>query len=282
MKFLVFGVTGCLGTAFQLACDEAGHECVGLSHADVDICDHQSVREIIHDTKPDAILNAVAIVGINPCEEHPVSAFEIHAVATREMCKAAAEVDSIYIQTSTHAVFDGTGTRPYVESDQPGAGNIYALTKHASEILARTWCPRHYVVRFPTMYGARRNASPGFVDKALQWMAEGRELKIADDKIDSPTYARDAALAVLSLVVDERPYGLWHIANEGVVSYYDLIIRLAGLAGFDNTIRRAKDDDFPGLAPTPLYTAMRSEKLPPLRNWEDALTDYVARELSEQ
>ena len=111
-------------------------------------------------------------------------------------------------------------------------------------------------------------------------MADGRDISIADDKIDSPTYAFDAAQAILSLIIDNKPFGLWHIANNGIVSYYEFISYLASLLGVDNKINRAKDTDFPGLAPKPLYTAIRSERLPELRNWKDALADYVAQELS--
>ena len=83
MKFLVFGATGCLGTSFQTLCEEQGHKCVGLSHQDIDIRDHAAVRDRIFESRPDAILNAVAIVGINPCEENPALAFDVHAIATR-------------------------------------------------------------------------------------------------------------------------------------------------------------------------------------------------------
>lgn len=281
MKFLVFGASGCLGTEFQRICDEHDHTVIAPSHTDLDILDVASVGECISRNRPDAILNCVALVGINPCEEQPALAFQMHATAARDVAKAAAAHDCVYIQTSSHAVFDGLASTPYTESDAAKAGSIYALTKLAGERLAETWCPKHYVVRFPTMYGARRNAAPGFVDKTLQWLSEGREPQIATDKVDSPTYARDAAHAVLKLVEDAQPYGLWHIANDGIVSYYDFIVRLAALAGYDNPIHRAKDSDFPGLAPKPLYTAMRSEKLPPLRGWESALEDYVSRELQQ-
>ena len=129
------------------------------------------------------------------------------------------------------------------------------------------------------MYGPRRNASVGFVDKTLKWLADGKVLKIADDKIDSPTYSLDAAKAILALIEDGQPWGLWHVANNGIVSYYEFVSRLASLLGFENRIERAKDQDFPGLAPKPLFTALASEKLPPLRRWEDALTEYVSQVL---
>jgi dTDP-4-dehydrorhamnose reductase len=135
------------------------------------------------------------------------------------------------------------------------------------------------VVRFPTLYGPRRNASFGFVDKVLRWIAEGRELQIAYDKIDSPTYVKDAAEAVLRLVLNKKPYGTYHIANEGIVSYFDFIKQLAALLGATNTVHPVKDADFPSLAPKALKTSMRSVKIEPLRPWKHALEDYVTNDM---
>ena len=139
-------------------------------------------------------------------------------------------------------------------------------------------CPRHYVVRVPTMFGPRRNNALGFVDKMLALMRQGRELRIAADKIDSPTYSMDAARRTLELVRANAPYGLYHAVNQGRVSYYDFIVALRDMAGFDNRITAARDADFPALAHKPLRTAMRSDKLEPMRPWQEALSCYLRDE----
>ncbi|MBT4932967.1 MAG: NAD(P)-dependent oxidoreductase [Rhodospirillaceae bacterium] len=279
MKFLLFGSSGCFGTAFEAACASRNVDFTGLSHQDIDILNHGDVEALISKQKPDVIINSVAMVGINPCEEDPGKAFALHATAALNMIKESAAINATFIQTSSHAVFDGSKDEPYTEDDTPRAGNVYAVSKYAAEMFASTWCPKHYVVRFPTMYGPRRNASPGFVDKVLQWIDEGRELQIAHDKIDSPTYVKDAAEAVLELALNKRPYGTYHIANEGIVSYFDFIKQLAALLGASNKVHPVKDADFPSLAPKALKTSMRSIKLEPLRLWNHALEDYVENEL---
>ena len=71
------------------------------------------------------------------------------------------------------------------------------------------------------------------------------------------------------------PYGIYHLANRGMVSYYDFVKKLVDLLGVDAKLRRAKDIDFPALGHKPLKTAMKSIKLEPMRPWEDALSEYV-------
>lgn len=276
MKVLLFGATGCFGTEFAFACARRNVPVVELSHADIEVTDTSAVERRIRSEAPDAVVNAVALVGINPCEQQPEQAFAVHVAAAQAMCRAAAATDAVYVQTSTHAVFDGLRHTSWVEDDVPDPGSIYGITKLAAEMVTRHQCSRHYVTRFPTLYGRRRNNAPGFVDKALARLAAGEDLRIADDKIDSVSYARDVAETVLDLIVERRPYGIYHIANAGSCSYYDFVMALKTLMHSPSTIHRAKDADFPGLAPKPLRTALLSRRLPPLRPWREALAEFVA------
>ncbi len=108
---------------------------------------------------------------------------------------------------------------------------------------------------------------------------KGEELRVADDKIDSPTYTLDAAETIVSLLEKEKPFGVYHITNSGITSYYDLIAKLIEILGADANLVRAKDKDFPALGYKPLRTALKSVKLEPLRSWQDALYAYVTEEL---
>ncbi|HYD70496.1 NAD(P)-dependent oxidoreductase [Azospirillum sp.] len=275
MKVLLFGATGCFGTEFETACARRNVTLVGLSHQDIDITDHGAVRRAIAGHAPDAVVNAVALIGINLCEEQPDRSFAVNASAVLPMAKTCAGRGIVLVQASTHAVFDGARIEPYTEADAANPGNIYGISKLASELIAAHQCPKHYVVRFPTMFGRRRNNAPGFVDKMIERLRQGLEVRVADDKIDSPTYALDAADAVLGLLLDRRPYGLYHVANAGEVGYFELIAALKAMLGSTSPLVAAKDADFPTLAPKAQRTAMRSVKLPPLRPWREALQDYV-------
>ena len=213
-KIVLFGSSGCFGTAFSKICKDINNvNLVELSHSDIDVLDEKKVYDCINTLQPDVVINAVSIVGINPCEEKPDLSFSIHATAVRSMAIASEKANAIFVQTSSHAIFDGTSDVPYVESDIPNAGSIYAVSKYSGELIASMWCKKHYIVRFPTMYGPRRNKSFGFVDKVISWLHEGSELNIASDKIDSPTYSLDAALAVYDIIDNDMPYGIWHISN---------------------------------------------------------------------
>ena len=178
MKILVFGISGLVGTEFQQACKGYSINIIGPSHTDIDITEHKAVREYINIEKPDVILNLVAIPSINPCEEDPDEALSIHVTAPVNLIKLCRSLDLIYIQASSHAVFDGFKKEPYSEGDQPNPGNIYGVSKYASELLTANICKKHYIIRFPTMYGARRNNSKGFVDKMIELIEDKHDIRV--------------------------------------------------------------------------------------------------------
>jgi dTDP-4-dehydrorhamnose reductase len=100
----------------------------------------------------------------------------------------------------------------------------------------------------------------------------------------STTYAADLAARV-SEILARRHYGVYHVVNAGVCSYYDFAVeaaRAAGLSGAEaaRLIEKISKADAGLHAPRPSYTPMRcllSERLglAPMRDWREALDDYV-------
>ena len=123
----------------------------------------------------------------------------MHVTAPLKMIKSCSENNAIFVQASSHAVFDGTKESPYTEEDRPNPLNVYGISKYASEILTTNICQKLYIIRFPTLYGNRRNKSKGFVDKMIEKIMSGKEFRVADDKIDSVSYVKDVSNSLLNI-----------------------------------------------------------------------------------
>lgn len=275
MKILVFGSNGLVGTAVKMACKRRNIQCVGLTHADLEITHNEEVEDAIRRYTPDVIINATGVVGINACESEPEKAFNVNTIAVANLAKICEGKTITLVQPSTHTVFDGTKDDYYTEEDLPNPLNIYGASKYAAECLVKNFCRKHYIVRLPTLFGPRGNKSLGFLDKVLVWIGEGRTLRIADDKVDSPTYNLDIADTIISILEEGKPFGIYHIANSGRVNFYDFVLKIVELMGTNTEVVRAKDKDFQVMAPNALKTAMKSIKLPPLRGWQEALSEYI-------
>lgn len=266
-----------MGTALEKVLSSRGMSCFSVGHDRLEIELKDSVAQVFEAYPADVVFNCVAVVGINPCEENPLRCTKINALGALYVSREAAMRNMTMVQFSTHAVFDGTKDGYYTEDDPVVPTGVYAATKYDSEIYA-AMCPKHYVVRVPTMFGPRRNNTFGFADKMISLLQQGIDVRVADDKIDSPTYSIDVAQTIYDILKKGLPHGLYHVANDGSISFYEFITTLREMTGLQTTVHRGKDADFPGLAHKPLKTAMRSVRLSALRPWKEALLDYLQRE----
>ena len=147
--------------------------------------------------------------------------------------------------------------------NEPGVNSIYADLAHPSALVVRT----------SAFFGPEDDYN--FVTVALRALAEGRRFAAARDSVVSPTYVPDLACVCLDLLIDgER--GLWHLSNQGALTWAELARRAASLAGLDADLVEARPSSCLGLiAARPRFSALASERgllLPPL---ESALQRYV-------
>ena len=129
LNILILGVTGLLGTALEEKCKSKNLNYLGLSHRDVEITDREKLMQILDSERPDVIINTIAMIGIDSCENSPVQAYEVNALAPYWLAKYADRKNITLVQISSVEVFDGMKKQPYVESDLPNPKNIYGLTK---------------------------------------------------------------------------------------------------------------------------------------------------------
>lgn len=279
MRLLLIGVSGMMGTALTRVCDRKGLDYVGLTHGDLEITDFDAVRKAVGKYKPDTVINLAVLQAIDPCELQPQRAFSINTIAVENLAKICKERGITLVQPSTHAVFDGRNDSPDTEDDLTNPLSIYGASKYVAECFTRNICTKYYIVRFPTMFGSSKSVFKGFVEKMIGRIRNGEEVRAAEDKLDSPTYTMDAAEAVVSILEEEKPFGIYHITNSGVASFYDLIAKVIEIMGVEANLVRARYKEFGGMVHKPLKSALASVKLKPLRDWQDALYEYITTEV---
>jgi len=275
---LILGSRGLFGTAMEEVCKESRVRYLGLSHDELDISDESELERKVDESKPSIIVNSAAMMGILPCEENPLDAFEINAVSALNIARICNNRDITLVHISSNAIFDGEKGGLYFEEDNPNPRNIYGLSKYAGELCVKNNLPAHYIIRLPKLFGSRRNSTPGFIDKIVERMRLGKELKIAQDRVDTFTYSVHAARKIISLVQNSAQFGIYHVANNGSVSYYDFVCTFAEKIGYNGEIIKAKDSDFPASAPNPLRTELGSSKIHDMPAWKEALDEYFARD----
>jgi len=278
MKILLIGASGCFGTEFSKVCRKGKIKLISYPSKKLDITKFKNLNSKIKKIKPSIIVNSSAIVGINQCENKYNKAFEVNTVGALNLAKICKSMNIILVQTSTHAVFDGTKNSSYDENDIPNPNNVYSGSKYLSEVFVKSICKKHYILRFPTLFGDRRNNLFGFVDKVIIALENNKDLKIADDKIDSPTYAKDAAICLTQILLKKKKFGTYHLANEGKISYFEFVKYIKKILSSKSKIKPVKDKFFKSEGFKPLKTSLKSLRKIKMRNWKKAINEYLETE----
>ena len=224
MKIVLTGAGGQLGQ--ELLATLRHHDLAAFDHRGLDITDRAMVDAVLAEERPAVIVNAAAWTAVDDCEGDPERADRINGTAVGHLVAAAEPLGARVIQISTDYVFDGTLDRPYVETDRPGPMSAYGRSKLLGEQAAR---PQDTVARTSWVCGRH---GPNMVKTILRLAESHPTLRFVDDQIGHPTMADDLAAMVATLVDDERP-GLFHVTNQGAVSWFEFAREVLAAAGAD-------------------------------------------------
>jgi dTDP-4-dehydrorhamnose reductase len=277
---LIFGGSGQLGGEIQRTWN--GVEFVAPSHADVDITDATAVQRAIDDAQADTVVNCAAFHNVERCESEPQNALAANAVAVNAMAQACAQRERVFVTISTDYVFDGELARPYTEDDEPRPISAYGISKYAGELLVLRLQSRAYVVRTCGVYATRASTSKGhtFIDRIVTQAKNGEPVRIVRDQTVSPTYAPHLAHGLLQLLQANAAYGLYHMVNEGPVTWYDYAAEALRVAGIDHPIEPVSYKDWPSRVRRPPFSALENAKLHELGirmpSWREGIAAYTA------
>lgn len=282
MKILLFGKNGQLGWELNRTLLCLG-ELIALDYPEVDFEKPKDVIKIIDEIKPDLIVNAAAYTDVDKAEIEKDKAMLVNAETPAEIARWCKINNSVLIHYSTDYVFDGTKGSPYTEEDEPNPINYYGKTKLEGEKAIQSSKCVYLILRTAWVYSIRGN---NFVTKVLEWAKKSKEIKVVDDQISNPTWARALAEITANMIAmgikDIRIFfkekgGIYHCAGSGYCSRYEWA-RLILEAYKRNEIKlyAAKTTQFNTLANRPLYTVLDCKKFRnyfnlEMPNWKQTL-----------
>ncbi len=279
MNILITGCNGQLGNEMQLL--EKAHPAHTFFNTDVDeldITNQEAVENFINTHEIEGIVNCAAFTAVDKAEEAKEPCTTLNTVAPAYLAAAIESRHGWIIQISTDYVFNGKNFRPYREDDTPSPDGVYGSTKLAGEFGVTKFCSRAMIIRTAWLYSSFGN---NFVKTMLRLGRERDTLGVIYDQIGTPTYARDLAMAIMSIIEQGIHPGVYHFTNEGVASWYDFtkaIHRLAGITGCQ--VRPLKTEEYPTPAKRPHYSILDKSKIKDTYHltipyWEDSLRECV-------
>jgi dTDP-4-dehydrorhamnose reductase len=283
VKLLVIGAAGQLGQA-AVQTLSSRHDVVAWTRHEVDLVDARAIADGIARVKPEAILNCAAYNNVDGAEYDALTALQVNAMAVRAMAEAARALGSgtgtgaTLVHYSTDFVFDGQGTRPYVETDRARPCSTYGASKLLGEWFAQV-VPSHYVLRVESLFGGPHTRSS--IDKIIAAVGRGDEARVFVDRVVTPSYVADVVDATERLLERRAPAGLYHCVNAGVTNWLALAQEIARLLGKpDARLVPVQMSDIKLRAQRPLYCALDTSKIAaaigrPLPSWQDAVARHI-------
>ncbi len=281
MRTVVIGAAGQLGTDLLPVLPGV---VIPLDLPDFDITRPAQVRTVLHDLRPDWVVNCAAQTNVDGCEADPAAAFAVNAAGALHVAQAAAEVGAAVAYISTDYVFGGAGPRgaAYTEDDPPAPVNTYGVSKLAGEQLTRACNPRALIVRSCGLYGhaGARGKGGNFVETMLRLAAASRPLRVVDDQCLSPTATRDCAAQIAALLACAA-HGIVHVAAHDACTWFEFAHEILAGQYADADLQPISSAAYGAPARRPAFSALRSGRLaelglPECRTWREMLHDYLA------
>jgi dTDP-4-dehydrorhamnose reductase len=304
-KILIIGSKGMLGQELvKIFKKDSDYKVIAWDKEDIDITREKEVDKKIGIIKPSIIINAAAYNAVDKCEEDKKEyeiAKKVNGLAPGYLAKSAKKNKAVFVQYSSDYVF---GQMPeilepqgcthscetcslhedfqpqigFYEDDRPEPGCKYAETKLMGEKEVKKNYRNHYIIRPSKIFGKpaiSERAKKGFFDVMLEFGKKGEVRKLVDEETSCFTYAPDLAKKTKEIIDSKKPFGIYHVTNSGPCTWYEACIELYKLAKIKTKIIRVDGSEYPRPAKRPPYSVLLNTKLNPMRNWKDALKEYI-------
>lgn len=282
IKVLVTGASGQLGFELQATCP-ARYVLIAMDAETLDITQSAQIEAALDQYQLNVIINAAAYTAVDKAESDEANAWRINAIAPELLANAilarrSKEQSIRLVQILTDFVFDGQQATPYLPDARTKPLNVYGASKLAGEQAVQGLLADALIVRTAWLYSVHGH---NFVKSMLRLMAEKPQLGVVYDQVGAPTWARTLANTLWALL-DKQAQGIFHCADNGVASWYDLAVAIQaetlalGMLTNAISIKPIRSEAYPTPAQRPAFSVMdkhATENLlaTSLPHWRDSL-----------
>lgn len=289
INILVTGANGQLGNEIRTI--SSGYDNFQFFFTDVeelDITDLDATDIFVANNSIKYIINCAAYTAVDKAEDNKELCYKINKDAVINLGTAANKNGAKVIHISTDYVYDGTATKPYIESDKVNPQSVYGKSKYEGEKGLQSVCPENIIIRTAWLYSIYGN---NFVKTMIKYGKERDELNVVADQTGTPTYAADLADAIIRIINvsenDSFKSGIYHYSDEGVTTWYDFTLAIHKLAGITCKVNPITTELYPTKAKRPQYSVLDKAKIKntfnlQIPNWEESLKICISKLFSSQ
>lgn len=280
MNILVTGAGGQLATEIkaQAALWNTNNHYFYTTHKELPIADENAVNDYIVKNNINVIINCAAYTAVDkadsPIPEEILTVMSANAIGPKVLAAAAKKNDATLIHISTDYVFSGKSNVPYEPNMSTFPQNVYGQSKLNGEIFIQDSGCKYIILRTSWLYSPY---GKNFVRNMYNLMKKKDSIKVVMDQVGSPTYAADLANFITGIIETDKlsNVGIYHFANLGVASWYDLTMAIKDYAcdfchehcegkeyeGLNCNVKPCTSDEFPTPVKRPNYSVLDTQSL---------------------
>jgi dTDP-4-dehydrorhamnose reductase len=263
-RILITGGNGQLGSELkELSTSYPQFQFTFIDIAELNLLDETATRAFFTKNPFEFIINCAAYTAVDKAEEETDLCRKVNALAVKVLAAIASENKIRLIHISTDYVFDGEFNQPIDETASPNPVSVYGVTKLEGEQHVLSQLTNAYIIRTAWVYST---FGKNFV-KTIGGLAKTKpELGIVADQFGSPTYARDLAVAIMTIVTSvadgktDQP-GTYHFTNEGAITWYDFAVFIKDHYGFACKVKPIKTSEYKTAAVRPKFSVLDKTKI---------------------
>jgi dTDP-4-dehydrorhamnose reductase len=264
-NILVSGASGQLGQEIkELAQDCQKYKFDFMSKAELDLESEESIRDTLKAKHYDYFINAGAYTAVDKAETDSATAYAVNGMALYHISNHIPE-DCTLIHVSTDYVYHNKMSTPMEETDPCQPKGVYAASKLQGEEFISSLIPNSVILRTSWVYS---KYGKNFVKTMLRLGKEKDELSIVNNEIGTPTYARNIARVIMSIIKnieinpqENRPSGIYNFSDEGYTNWADFARHIFTIAGIDCKVTNISSEDYGAPVERPHWSVLSKEKI---------------------
>ena len=277
--WLILGGEGQLGLSLQLILSESHIPFRAIGRDTLDISNQEACIRVIHQMKPQIVVNCAAWTAVDLAEDHEDEAFNINCNGARNVAIACREESATLVHISTDYVFSGVSDSPYETESPTAPTSAYGRSKLCGEEAVREELPEQsYIFRTAWLYSQFRG---NFVKTMVRKALTHSPVRVVSDQLGQPTVATDLAQHIVDVVQSNAPCGIFHGTNSGQASWYELTQEIFSFLAVDTSlVTPVPTSEYPTRAVRPQYSVLSHTRtidsgLQEMIHWKSALVNSL-------